>query len=288
MGKLESLAIELARRRLVKRGVRSMFIDVAGERIHFLDLAGRWDGPPVVLLHGLGGSALDWSGCFFGLARRATRVVAVDLPGAGFSPVPKSGPLGIDESFSFFERFMAEEVRRPAVVVGNSLGGAMAVRFAVRHPESVAALVLVAPAGARGELDTVVERLGVRTLGQALELAGRVFDRPPLFRLITAYAMRERMSSPPVRRLLQDAAESAGLSAEELESLRPPTLLLWGRSERLLPYAGVGFFKAHLPPDAEVQEVKGFGHAPQLERPKELCKRINSFLERRGVVRLPR
>ncbi|HCF62219.1 MAG TPA: alpha/beta hydrolase, partial [Myxococcales bacterium] len=88
------------------------------------------------------------SGCFFGLDRRAMRVVALDLPGAGLSPVPKSGPLGIDESFSVFERFVREEVRRPAVVVGNSLGGAMAVRFAVRHPESVAALVLVAPAGA--------------------------------------------------------------------------------------------------------------------------------------------
>ncbi|HCF62218.1 MAG TPA: alpha/beta hydrolase, partial [Myxococcales bacterium] len=122
----------------------------------------------------------------------------------------------------------------------------------------------------------------------AFALAGSVFHRPPLFRLLTAYAMRERMSSPAVRRLLQDAAGSAGLSPEELESLRPPTLLLWGRSERLLPYAGVGFFKAHLPADAEVQEVKGFGHAPQLERPKELCERIGSFLERRGVVRLPK
>ena len=66
----------------------------------------------------------------------------------------------------------------------------------------------------------------------------------------------------------------------------------YSKSERLLPYEGVGYFRAHLPPSAEGVEVDGFGHSPQLERPRELCARIIDFLDwrlpRTGPGALPR
>ena len=60
------------------------------------------------------------------------------------------------------------------------------------------------------------------------------------------------------------------MQAEQLRALPMPTLLIWGQSEKLLPYEGLDFFRAHLPAHAEIHEVKGFGHMPQMEHPAGL------------------
>jgi len=58
-----------------------------------------------------------------------------------------------------------------------------------------------------------------------------------------------------------------------------PLLLLWGRSERLLPYVGIDYFRAHLPASAQIHEVPGFGHIPQIERPFEVAQRLIRFAD---------
>ena len=59
-----------------------------------------------------------------------------------------------------------------------------------------------------------------------------------------------------------------------------PTLLLWGAAEKLLPYEGIDWFRAHLPGHAEVEVVRGFGHLPQVERPAQLVQRLVQFADR--------
>src|SRR6476661_172583 len=83
---------QVTRRMLVARGVRSEMVDVAGQPLHHYDLKGSGKGPPVLLVHGLGGAANGFARVFFGLAKRFERVLAVDLPGHGFSPEYCLGP----------------------------------------------------------------------------------------------------------------------------------------------------------------------------------------------------
>ena len=97
-------------------------------------------GPPVLLVHGLGGSANGWVRILRPLARHFSAVHAVDLPGNGFSPLPASGPLTLEQHLGVLHAYCREVVKAPAFVVGNSLGGALSVILAATHPEDVAAL----------------------------------------------------------------------------------------------------------------------------------------------------
>ena len=63
-----------------------------------------------------------------------------------------------------------------------------------------------------------------------------------------------------------------------------PTLLVWGKSEKVLPYEGLEYFRAHLPSHAEIHEVQGFGHIPQMERPLELVELLMGFARRHSLV----
>jgi pimeloyl-ACP methyl ester carboxylesterase len=102
--------------------------------------------PTLLLLHGYGESLLAWQPMFDRLARR-TRVIAVDLPGFGLSDKPPTGySLGrmTDRLVDFVDRW----TRGPVIVVGHSLGGEIAAALALRRPDRISGLVLLAPAGA--------------------------------------------------------------------------------------------------------------------------------------------
>jgi pimeloyl-ACP methyl ester carboxylesterase len=71
---------------------------------------------------------------------------------------------------------------------------------------------------------------------------------------------------------------------ERLLKLSMPTLLVWGKSEKLLPYEGIEYFRAHLPKHAEIQEVERFGHIPQMERPQQLVELVLAFARRHALV----
>ena len=135
------------RRRLIAVGVESRLHAVAGRSVHAYRVRGTGVGPPVLLVHGLGGSANGWVRILRPLARTFSAVYAVDLPGNGFSPLPSSGPLSLEEQLDVLHAFAREVVRAPAFVVGNSLGGALSALLAATHPEDVAELALVSPAG---------------------------------------------------------------------------------------------------------------------------------------------
>lgn len=265
-----------------RRGARSKYVDVNGVQVHSLEVRGWSEGATVFLVHGLGGSSLGWWRVLFRLARRVGRVVAIDLPGAGFSPTPSSGPLGFDAQMAVLESFVERELPERAVFLGQSLGGAMVARLVARRPEKALATILVAPAGGRvppGRIEEVVQSFQVTTQREARALSKRFFSRPPL---LLPYFMGPTlvplMQRPSVQRLLEDALRTSALEDAELERLPLPLLLLWAKNERVLPPESVAHFRKHLPVGARIEEVEGFGHSPQLDSPRELVKRIVGFL----------
>lgn len=171
-------------------------------------------------------------------------------------------------------------VDEPAIVCGNSLGGAVALAFASRRPERVRALALVSPAGARlpeEEWRGLTAAFDIEDRRTARRFLERVYHRPPWFLALIAHEFPDVLRARAVRDILETATQEHAAKIDELGSLRMPVLLLWGRSDRLLPAGALAYFKRHLPAHAVVEEPECFGHAPQLEQPTRVADRLLRF-----------
>ena len=114
--------------------------------------------------------------------------------------------------------------------------------------------------------------------------AALLLQAAPVPLLLFSHELRKFYGTPTVRALAQEAlAARAALTPEVLGSLKMPTLLLWGGSEKLLPNESLDYFRAHLPAHADIRVVEGFGHIPQMERPAELVSHLVAFADAAGL-----
>ncbi|MEO9362635.1 MAG: alpha/beta fold hydrolase, partial [Nitrososphaera sp.] len=120
------------------------FLDVGGLRVRYVDSGGS--GLALLLVHGLGGAIESWTNNISELAKKDLRVIALDLPGFGYSDKPK-----MNYTIKFYSDFVAKFVQAlgvaPLVVVGSSLGGHVSCELALAHPGVVSRLILVSPSG---------------------------------------------------------------------------------------------------------------------------------------------
>ena len=207
------------------------------------------EGPPLVLLHGPGGSAAHWFGVLPALTGRR-HVVAPDLPGQGRS---SAGDAELDEARVL--RWLAELIEQTCadapVLVGNALGGAIAARFAVAHGDRVARLVLVdalglvpfAPepgfgAALHAYLAGPDQATHDGLWEQCAHDLGTLRERMP-WAPFAAYNV-ERAQTPAMQAALGALMERFGLPAipdGELARISVPTTLIWGRHDRATPLA---------------------------------------------------
>src|SRR3712207_1667082 len=138
-----------------ERPGRSRTVDLGGP-VHYVDFGGPEAGPTVVLVHGLGGSHLNWD-LFAPLIRDRARVLALDLPGFGRSE-PGGRRTTVHDNVRVLDRFLTEVAGTPAVLVGNSMGGMISILQTAGSPRTVNGLVLLDAAvpGPRRALDPVV------------------------------------------------------------------------------------------------------------------------------------
>lgn len=274
-----SLAEKAARGAARLRGVATREVATPAARVHVYDAPGRGSLPPVAVLHGLATSAAPFLPLVEALRPHARRVVAPELPGHGFSP-PPAGPLTPTSLYDAMSAALDGLLDAPAVVYGASLGGAVALRYALERPERVRALVLGSPAGARldpAAWEALVARFDLRTAADARAFLGRLYHRAPWFAPLVAADVQRIFARDAVRDLLLHARPDDLFEPERLASLRVPVLLLWGRSERLLPPECLAWFRAHLPRHARIEEPYGFGHSPHVDDPRRLAARIVEF-----------
>lgn len=275
------------RRILVAQGVRSETRRVRGVDVHSYFLEGTGTGPTLFLLHGLGSSANAYWRTIKPLSLHFKRIWAIDVPGNGFSPAPATGPLPWRDQLATVRAFIEEVVAEPVFLIGNSLGGAMSLYVAHELPGSIRALGLISPAGARLEdqrFRSLVRSFEVNTRAEARAMTRRLFAKPPLPLLLMAGQMKALYANPTVRQLIREVQPEDAVSEQMLQGLAMPTLLIWGTREKLLPPEGLAYFRAHLPRHAEIHEVEGFGHMPQMESPRRLVRRIVDFARARQLV----
>ena len=281
-----SLANRFIRRSLIARGISSEVARVRGADVHFYRAEGTGQGPPLMLVHGLGSSANAFFRTLGPLAKTFSSVFAIDLPGNGFSPTPDRGPMPVRDQVELLLEFRQRVIGRPVFLLGNSLGGGMALNIAFHEPSALRALGLVSPAGAQiteARFQELLRSFQVEDARGARELARKLFVKPPLSLLLFADELRKMMSSQTVKSIVASISPADLVQPEQLQKLAMPTLLIWGQSEKLLPYEGLDFFRAHLPSHAEIHEVKGFGHMPQMEHPHAFVERVQKFAVSHGL-----
>lgn len=273
------LAERLGRRALHRRGARTRWVETPAGRMHLYDAPGRGSLPTTVLLHGIGSNATPFGPVLARLQREVRRVVAPDYPGHGFSRLSR-GALTPDLLFESLSRVLDDTLDEPAILVGNSLGGALALHYAITRPQRVRALVLVSPAGAHATDDewrAIREAFDFRTRSGAMRFLGRVYHRTPWLAHVIAHEVPASMGRRAVRELLAAASNEHLPAADAVEALPMPVLFVWGRSERLLPETHYEYFVEHLPKHAVVERPEGFGHCPHVDAPEAVARRIVEF-----------
>lgn len=255
---------------------------VSGKRIT-ADVVERGEGPPVVFLHGLVGLNEHWERVVDGVCDRV-RCVTLEMPLLQLR--------GVDCSLSAVSamtmQFLDREIGEPAVLVGNSFGGHVALRVTHERPELVNALVL---AGSSGLIErTVVKGAPVRPSREWLvEKIGELFyDKSKMNPEDVERAhvlLNERGGARAMVKLSKTARRDN--MTDDLADIHQPTLLIWGREDVVTPpSAGQGFLE--LMPDARLRWLEDCGHAPMIESPVPFGEAMRGFFDElceRGVMK---
>jgi pimeloyl-ACP methyl ester carboxylesterase len=253
-------------------------------------------GPPLIFVHGLSGCWQNWLENIPEFARDH-RVVAVDLPGFGESPMPRE-KITIPGYGRWLDRLFDVLGIGGAAVVGNSMGGFIALETAIRFPHRVERLVLVSAAGLSVEhqrnerilrLLEVTENLAQHVTGHILAQADWMVRRPRgrafLMNIVAAHP--ERLHPALVAEQIKGAGKPGFVQAldaltdypirDRLSDIRAPTLIVWGRRDRLVPVRDAYEF-ARLIPDSRLVVYEDAGHVAMLEEPERFNADLRRFL----------
>lgn len=249
---------------------------VFGQSIHYYE-AGQ--GPAVVLLHGLGANAGIWAANIGPLSAQY-RVIAPDQIGFGHSDKPLID-YRIATFVDFLHGFMQSQKIAKATLVGNSLGGWIALDFARQHPEMVEKLVLVDAAGLSFESAPPTVNLNPASLDDTKKVLSVVFYNQAMVTDLAAAVVFARHLKDndgyTIRRVIDGFTSSNQLEDTKLSSVHVPTLVVWGADDALLPLSMGERFHAGIS-GSKLIAIKECGHIPELEKPEDFNRALLDFL----------
>lgn len=276
----------------VERAAAALREDAAtlpdGRRLSYVLAGPAHRPPPIVLLHGLGGSQSSWQVVFSALAERH-RVCALDLPGHGASD--KTAPDQADYTLPGLGAAVAGALQTlhlaPAILVGHSLGGAVALQIALEHPSLVDRLVLVDSAGLGHEVNPeLLDRVEAEPSRDEARRLLELFFHDQRHILDSGVDDLHRQRIDAAGRAAVGAAAAASFDrAGQRVDLRPrlgeiqaPLLVVWGAEDRVFP-SDQARAVATAQPAARVEVFDGVGHVPQVEAGDRFVTLIERFME---------
>ncbi len=275
-------------------GAPSQFLQLpSGTRIHYRDQGPRDARFTLLLLHGTAASLHTWEGVVAGLRDRF-RVVTMDLPGHGLTGATAEDRYDRAGMVAAIARLVDHLGLARFVIGGNSMGGEMAMAYALAHPERIEALVLIDSAGLALDLHGRRVPIGFRlaaipllrpllvhiTPRSVVERSVRAVHADPggvSADLVDRYWRLMRMEGSR-RALMKRFAALADEPPLPVERIGMPALVLWGREDHLIPLA-TGRELARRLPHARLVVFDDAGHVPQEERPVETARAIADFLD---------
>jgi abhydrolase domain-containing protein 6 len=240
-------------------------------------------GSVVVLLHGANDQSGSWARVARPLRERH-RLLIPDLPGHGRS-APATGPLGIADIFAGLETLLDAELPsgERATLVGNSMGGWLAMLYADRHPDRVAAVVLVNGAALRG--DGSEARVNLLPKNRDEARAAMLAVTSPSTPLAPEFVLDDlvrRAPTSPLARLLASPVEGWLLDGK-LGEIQAPVTLLWGEDDKVLPLSYARRVASQLH-SARIVTIPRCGHVPQRECPARLLPVLQQALGDEGAA----
>jgi len=254
------------------------------------EISGRIGGKPLVLVHGFFGTLHAWDS-LLPMLEEPFRILRVDLPGHGDTPVPPA-PLDLREAGAMVGQLIGQVFGERALLCGYSMGGRIALHTALSSPATISGLVLI---GASPGIEDITERSARRT--RDMELAGEIRRRgiewfnefwlsQPLFAHLPAHLReslkRQRATADPEG--LAFALENLGAGTQdylvpELAKIRCPVLLLAGEKDRKYSVANRVMEKSFLNAHVQRKEIANAGHSVHLENPQAVTEAIVSFAQ---------
>lgn len=253
-------------------------------------------GSPVILLHGGGGSVEFWLYNIPVLAKHH-RVYAFDMVGSGLSDKP-SATYCLTYQAQFIKDFMEALGIDRATLIGNSMGGGAALQFALLFPERLHKLVLVDSFGLGREISFGLRLASIPFVVRSLRPNRRIFEpmirhdfhdptcisqewleiRYPIFALPGRQKALEQLARTNLSLLGVRRSVYRPL-VEQLSKIAAPTLIVWGKQDRILPVAHA-YVAAKYLPNSQLHIFDPCGHHPHLERPDEFNHLVLEFLAR--------
>ncbi len=272
----------LIRRRLRRQGFESRYVEVSGYELHALDGHFQGDLGTLVFVHGLGSSALSLSPLLKRVAPHFNRVVAVDLVGHGENEAPAQ-TVPVETVYQVLAQQLKDIDQQPFALYGSSLGGGLSLRFATENPERISRLALTSPAGAplrKTDIKRLRKLFTVDSNENMRNLVNALFHRPPWYGSLLGRELKLAMERPMVKQILSQLEDIQTLTAQDIQRLSIPILLIWGQSESLLPRHCLEWFRTHLPNQAYIEQPFGYGHSPHLEAADDLSARLLHFFRK--------
>ncbi len=271
-------------------------VEVLGARVRYRV---EGSGPPAVLIHGIGASLEFWQWTTPALRNRYT-TIALDFPGFGLSD-PIATALTPEGAAAATLAFMDAVGVQKAVIIGSSLGGAIAVLAAGTAPERTAALVVAAPAGFGTGLSATLRLMTVRGVGEGFLALTRRFPRlglreafadqrriPEELVLVTRRNASRSVAGDTFLKTLRASVGLRGLRPERVEQVRSvaaritaPTLVVWGTGDRVIP-PDQAEVAGRTIPGARTHIMRGLGHVPFVEDSSAFNAAMTAFLEEAG------
>ncbi len=260
---------------------------VAGTILHVRD-SGPRDAPAVIMIHGFGSSLHTWEPWAEALQGQF-RVIRYDLPGAGLSDPDPTGRYDDARALDVLSALMDSLGIDKAALIGNSIGGRIAWKFAAANPDRVTRLVLISPDGfaspgfeygrqpdvppvltlMRYVLPKPLVRMNLApAYGDPARLTDATLDR--YYDLMLAPGVREAMIVRMRQTVLVDPEPI-------LRTIRVPVLLVWGEEDGMIPSGNAGDYQKALPTSTLVL-LPGLGHVPMEEAPEASLAPVRSFL----------
>jgi pimeloyl-ACP methyl ester carboxylesterase len=278
------------------------YLELHGDRVAYRDVGGG--GEALLLIHGMAGSSETWRAVIPQLSRKY-RVVAPDLLGHGKSDKPRGDySLG---AFAVWLRDLLDELGiSRATVIGQSLGGGVAMQFVYQHPDYCQRLVLISSGGLGPDVGWTLRLLSapgaelilpaiapppVLTVGNKLRswFSAAGLQSPRGAEIWSAYSsLSDAKTRQAFLRTLRSVVDPRGQAVSALNRLHLtselPTMVIWGDQDRIIP-VGHGYALHEARPGSRLEVLKGVGHFPHVERPSEVVDLLDDFINTTGQPR---